>query len=495
MWKKVILNFLILIGVLVISNYVYTKWFFEDDLKKNSDIIQIVRDLPRETEIVYVAESSNITYRMDDLDKRKISEFIGDYYPDIKVSDLTKAASHAGIYKVLLEQIPRESKVKTVVITLNLRSLNAQWIYSNLETALQKSVVLLKNNPPLVNRFLLSFKAYDIKTDKERQAQIISYWKSEKFKTQHLPYKNVIEWDRFMAQRGILDSSGKYDTVLTPLACSYIKTYAFELDTLNNPRIKDFDKIIKLAKKRGWNLVFNLLPENLEQTNRLVGKELVQMIEHNSTILKKYYTNKGVLVVDNLHLVKDDQFIDRDFPTEHYAEQGRKAIAEQVSNQLKCWYGSKYKTPVYTTKLKTTFLNTCENSEIWNQGQTITTEKSHSGTKSSLFYGENPYSITLEYPIGRLSDSLKNQVTISFWYFHSSDSEASLIIESIKINQYHNTNQYLYTDRKFKKGNWEFYSRTIVLEERMKKADVLKIFLYNPGGDKKYVDDFYVGFE
>ncbi len=495
MWKKVVLNFLILVGVLLISNYVYTKWFFEDDLKKNSDIIQIVRELPKETEIVYVAESSNITYRMDDLDKRKISEFIGDYYPDIQVSDLTKAASHAGIYKVLLEQIPKESKVKTVIITLNLRSFNAQWIYSNLETALQKSVVLLKNNPPLVNRFLLSFKAYDIKTDKERQAQIISYWKSAKFKTQHLPYHNVIEWDRAMAQKGILDSSGRYDTVLTPLACSYIKTYAFELDTLRNPRIKDFDKIIKLAQQRGWTLVFNLLPENLEQADRLVGKELVQMIERNAEILKKYYSNKGVLVVDNLHLVKDDQFIDRDFPTEHYAEQGRKAIAEQVSKSLKCWYGSYYKTPIYTTIPKTTLLNTCENSEIWNQRQTITTEKSHSGTQSSLFYGDNPYSITLEYPIGRVSDSLKNKLTISFWHLQNSDSEASLIIESIKLNQYHLTNQYSFTDSNSKKGIWEFYSTTIALGDSMKNADVLKIFLYNPTGEKKYVDDFYVNFQ
>jgi hypothetical protein len=396
---------------------------------------------------------------------------------------------------VLLEQIPRESKIKTVIITLNLRSFNAQWIYSNLETALQKSVVLLKNNPPLYNRFLLLFKAYDIKTDKERQAQIISCWKSAKFKTQHLPYKNVIEWDRAMAQKGILNSSGKYDTLLTPLACSYIKTYAFELDTFTNPRIKDFDKIVELAKQRGWNIVFNLLPENLEQADRLVGKELVQMIERNAEILKKYYSNKGVLVVDNLHLVSDEQFIDRDFPTEHYAEKGRKGVAEQVSNSLKRWYGGYYKTPVYKTIPKMTFLNTCENAENWNQLQTITTENSHSGAKSSLFYGDNPYSITLEYPIGRVPDSLKSSLTISFWYLEKEYSDASLIIESIKINQYHLTNRYSFTNSSSKMGIWQSYSTTIALPDSMKKADVLKIFLYNPTGERKYVDDFYVNFQ
>jgi len=495
--KNVGLNILLFCLLLVLCNFIYSKWFLEKDLQKHSDIINTIRAVPKDAFIIYLGESSNIMYRIDDLDKRSISSFIGDHYPSLKVADITKPASHSGIYKVLLKQIPKDSKLKTVIVTLNLRSFNAQWIYSNLETPLQKSIVLLKPYPPLFNRFLLSFKAYDIKTDQERQRQIKKNWTESGFKwSPFISYKNVIEWDQAMANKGIFNKNGTLDTFLTPLACSYIKTYAFELDTLTNPRIKDFDEIIELAHQRGWNLVFNLLPENMEQAQQLVGKELVQMIENNVTILKKYYTNRGVILVDNLNLVKDDQFIDRDFTSEHYAEKGRKAVAEKVSNALKKWYSEDYIEPIYNTIPERNLINTCENGVIWNQAQTITTEQAYSGSKSSLFYGENPYSITLEYPISRVPDSLKKKITIEFWLYQNQiNSDSKIIIESIKNSEYHHTTYIDFNDQITKKKVWQKFSTTFLLPDSMRNADAIKIFIYNPTIDKKYVDDFQIRFQ
>ena len=97
--------------------------FFEKDIQKHSDIINLLRKVVNDKdEIVYVAESSNIAYREDDNDKRSISDFIADYYPSIKFGNITKEASHAGIYYELLRNIPENSSVKTVIVTLNLRS-------------------------------------------------------------------------------------------------------------------------------------------------------------------------------------------------------------------------------------------------------------------------------------------------------------------------------------------------------------------------------------
>ncbi len=343
MLKKIIFKIFLLSIIVVIIGFIYSKWFYEDDIQQHSDIINLVRDIPNEADIIYIGESSNTAFRGDDLDKRPISAFVGDYFPELNTYDITKPAAHADIYKVLLENIPLENQVKTVIVTLNLRSFNANWIYSDLETPLQKSLVLIKPYPPLFNRFLLSFKAYDIKSKSEREEQFIKKWKKDKFNLPfEFPFQNVIEWDYWMANYGIKDSVGNIDYKQTELACHYIKTYGFQLDTTNNPRIKDFNDIIKLAHKRGWNLVFNLMAENTEKAQELIGDELVYMINENAQILENYYQNRGVTVVNNLNVVEDEQFIDQDWTTEHYAEKGRKTVAKNVAEALKIWYKEFY---------------------------------------------------------------------------------------------------------------------------------------------------------
>jgi len=223
-----------LLVLLLLINLLYTRFFFEKDLQKYSSIIKLVRDIPPDARVIYLGESSNNTVRGDDLDKRKISDFTADYYPGLAFYDLTKPAAHAEIFKVLLAHVPDESELETVIVTLTLRSFNAQWIHSPLETALQKSLVLLRPYPPLVNRFLLSFKAYDIKDSEERTRDFQKQWERDKF---HFPYDfphdNVREWDRWMAQTGIMNDSGEVDREQTILACHYIKAYGFQIDTLS----------------------------------------------------------------------------------------------------------------------------------------------------------------------------------------------------------------------------------------------------------------------
>ena len=261
--KYVAVRILTLGALLLVMNLLYKQLFYERDLQKYSPIINLVRDVPLDADIIYLGESSNNTAREDDQDNRKISDFIGDYYPGLGLYDLTKPAAHAGIFKVLLEHMPRESEVKTVIVTLTLRSFNAQWIHSTLETPLQKSLVLLRPYPPLVDRFLLSFKAYDIKTDMEREKEFKRQWVKDHLKFPYeFQFEDVKQWDHWMAYSGIRDSSGEIDRAQTELACHYIKAYGFQIDTLTNPRIKDFNDIVELARERGWKLVFNLMAEN-----------------------------------------------------------------------------------------------------------------------------------------------------------------------------------------------------------------------------------------
>ena len=347
-WKNIALRIVTVLVLFLLMNLLYKHLFFENDLQNYSSIINLVRDVPAEADIIYLGESSNNTAREDDLDKRKISDFIGDYYPGLALYDLTKPAAHAGVFTVLLQQMPVESEVETVIVTLTLRSFNAQWIHSPLETSLKKSLVLLRPYPPLLNRFLLSFKAYEIKTKEERERDFKRQWVKDKL---HFPYEfpheDVSKWNRWMAYKGIIDEQGEIDRAQTELACHYIKAYGFQIDTLKNPRIGDFDAIVELARERGWKLVFNLMAENTEKAESLVGEDLIFLMNENRELLLNYYRSKGVLVVDNLSSVEDQLFIDQTWTTEHYAERGRKTIAKGVAGAMKIWYGDEYRDAGY----------------------------------------------------------------------------------------------------------------------------------------------------
>lgn len=497
MKKKILYKIAMFLLLFFVLNLVYTKWFYESDLQKQSDIINLVRDIPDDADIIYIGESSNITYKNTDIDKRPISSFIGDYYPGLKMYHITKPASHAGIYKVLLVNIPNENKAKTLIVTLNLRSFNAQWIYSKLETSLQKSLVLIKDYPPFLNRFLLSFKNYDIKTEKERNEQVHKKWINDTF---NLPFKfqfsNVVEWDNWMAKTGKKTDNGSIDTMQTQLASHYIKAYAFQIDTVNNPRIADFDAIVELAKKHNWNIVFNLLAENIQKAQELVGDELIYMMNENVEILKSYYTKRGVQIVDNLSVVNSEEFIDKNWTTEHYKEKGRKLIAKNVAEVLRTWHENEFSKVSYEHGYQTVFFNNCDTDLIWGQLKSITSERAFSGNKSSVTGAGNDYSIGLEYPINIIPDSLKSIISIEFMMFQESlAQDAKLVLQASGKEFKDYWVGFSLKGDMTETNKWQNYRQTVAIPDSIKNAEVYKVYVYNPTQEKIYIDDFKIEIE
>ncbi len=346
LYQKLTIRIAVLAGIIVAINFIYSKTLYKKDFVTNSPIIENIRNLPTDCKVVYLAESSNFTYYKDDKDKRRISEFSSDFYPGLNCCYLDQAAMHAGNFKYVLYNIPENSKIETIIVTMNLRSFGADWIYSKLETALQKQMVFLHKRPPLVNRMFLAFKGYDLKDEEERHRQVLKEWGKENLSLPpSFPYKCVNEWDKARANGSILDSIGNWDMAKIQLSCHYVKTYAFRIDTLTNARIKDFDEIVKYAKKRGWNLVFNLLAENTEKASELVEPELLLLMRQNRDLLVKRYSRMGVLVVDNLEDVHDKEYIDQNWTTEHYTETGRKIVARNLADSLKKIYPQYYSAP------------------------------------------------------------------------------------------------------------------------------------------------------
>lgn len=341
---KIIIRVLALAIIIAVLNYVYKYTFYNKDLAEKSEQIITLKETQKETDIYYFGESSNFNTSENDSTRQSISALTNLFFPSLRITAINQAGTHAGIYKHWLTQIDTRLNVpKALVITLNVRSFNAPWINSSLEPALQSSVILADQYPSIVNRFLLSLNNFDNKTPQQRERAIASEWKNKKLK---LPFafthQTVDQWDKHTAQ-GLQCNNVDSDKVV--LACHYIKTYAFNIDE-NNPRIKDFDQIANWCKKNNIPLYFNLLAENIDYADSLVGKELVFLMKQNRDYLVRRYNQNNCKVVDNFEWVKGLEFTDQNWTTEHYSYKGRMIIAKNLANSLKTQFNNYYK-PAY----------------------------------------------------------------------------------------------------------------------------------------------------
>jgi hypothetical protein len=343
-YKKVIVKFGGLILVIVLLNFIYTSTLQRTDLQQNSPLSAQIEKAGENADVLYLGESSNYSFAPADTEKKSISEFTADFFPALRFTAIDTGAVHAGIYKKWIQYLDSKSKVSTIIVTMNLRSFGAGWIHSELETALQKSVVLLENRPALVNRFFLSLKAYDNKNEEERKKEYLEKWKSEKIDFP-FPFRftTVRQWDDAIANGGIKNEKGEWDMKKIELAAHYVKSYAFTIRE-DNPRVKDFDAIAEYCRANNKKIVLHLLAENLEYADSLVGKELVWLMKNNRDFLVKRYQSKGVMVVDNLQNVSGKDFIDQDWTTEHYVQRGRKQVAKVLADSLKKIFPADFRT-------------------------------------------------------------------------------------------------------------------------------------------------------
>ncbi len=316
----------LLVVSLFLSNIIYSKWFYKDDLiETDAKMLLELDSLQNVNDIIYFAESSNATTGYYDTCKKSISELIADQLKNKSLGTIQHAAIHAKTYLELIKNIRPDSKVKTIIVTMNLRSFDADWINSKLETPLMRANVMYAQLPAIIKKLMISFSAYDDKVEYLRNKERAHHWKHDPIIVpENFPYKNVKDWDGAIFSK-LFDQPKTRD-----LTCAYIKTYGFSIDTLTNPRIKDFDEIVKVAKEKNLHLVFNLLAENVQYADSLVGKELVSLIKQNRDLLMQRYNKNGVIVVDNLELVNGKEFCDQDWTTEHYVQSGRIRIAGNV---------------------------------------------------------------------------------------------------------------------------------------------------------------------
>lgn len=326
------LRIFVLLILAVWGNWIYSNYLWEEDLKKyDAHVLLELLERQDTADVLYFGESSNFSIHPADTQRYSISKLI-DLQTKYKVAALNKGAYHAGIYYPLIQRIDPD-KVHTIIVTLNLRTLNQATIHAPIETSLQKQARLFRPNPPLLNRILLTLNAYDDKDLAERDKAMWEEWTYDTLSSSEVdfPYPTIKTW---CAQPKFVGQDGVEDMEKRTLADHYIKAYAFQIDTASNPRIRQLDKIVSLCEAKNIKLIFNLLAENTEYADSLVGNNLVWLMRQNRDLLVKRYSSSNVKVVDNLEAVEGKHYTDQHWTTEHYDQVGRQIIADRVAAAL-----------------------------------------------------------------------------------------------------------------------------------------------------------------
>lgn len=479
-------------------NEIYKRYEYSSDQLRHSPILHTLQQIARDSiEVIYFGESSNNTTHPEDLDKRSISELISNNYPKLKFGTIQKEATHANIFLKYLHAIPEPNKIKTVIFTFNLRSFNAGWIYSDLETSLQKSTVFLKAYPPLLNRFLLIFKDYPVWDKAFCTKKIREKWNENNlFPTNtNDSISNVFKWQRAVDIRFKHKVKTKENDSIINLSKHYIKNYAFNLLAETNPRVKDWDKIVEFCQTRKWNIVFNLMAENTEQAQILCDNPLIHLIYNNVEYLKNRYTKLGVTIVDNLNQLNDSYFIDRNWPTEHYREEGRKIIARNVIASLNSFHPSLNQ---ITFDSASSIYSFYEDAEFKNDGKsdkTLSKEQSHTGSSSSKTNKDSEFSIGFNILSHKIPNLTSSALIEFYLYQEELDHNASLVFQ-IDGNQPNESYiSYPIKDYTSRSNTWIKISQSYPLPAFINKSKVLKVYVWNNSDVNIYVDDLKLKFQ
>lgn len=331
-FKHIAPRVLVLMLTIWLSAFVYKKIYWVPELKDQGPMLFNLLEFEWHNDALYLGESSNYWVSPDDQDKRTISDMINDSLQGMRLSGLQVPAYHAGMFLPIVNWIDTHSRVKHLVVTLNLRSFDKPWIYSTQEGALMRTRCFYYDHHPLYNRLCATLGYYYNPSAEQQDEAMLYAFEHDSIKVNFpLQWYTVNSWKDHIVY---LKPDGSTDEDKQALAHHYVKAYAFSIDTVDNPRIKDFDAMAKICKAKGIKLYYNLLSENLQWADSLVGPDLVRVMKYNRDLLVERYSRMGVIVIDNLELVPGASFGEKNWTTEHYDQFGRLLVARRVAAVL-----------------------------------------------------------------------------------------------------------------------------------------------------------------
>jgi hypothetical protein len=484
--KKIIFRSVALALLLVVAGLCLMISLHHTDLQKTRlyDSLQKVACCSR---ILYLGDSTALSFNPGEKDGRSTGSMLSVYYPGLCTGSINLASANARIWLKVLQSLPAYSAVETVVVTMDIRSFGPERILNDKSAKINRDITYLDGLwVGTVKRCLMHLNVFRQKSPEAINRQLEKIQNEEILK---FPFESRI------------NTTGKwlkaYNTRYLPpeqrlkqeSTAGFIRALAFNIDTLNNPRIRDYDKILAYCKSRNLNVVFLLVPEDISRIESLAGKELSYLIHTNRELLVNRYRNKGAHVVDCLQSPAPEGFYGPQYKRVAFTSAGRQTLAKRLASEISLIYPEAF---IERNSIRY-FTNGFEFPAGWHSEGTITTEFAHSGRHSCLINSANPYSAAFRYQLGLLDPAKNRWVKACFWSKVTDSQHLPNLIFSIENQDAGTAHWEAFPVTTHDYEDWVYNTRGFVLPD-YKTGDYIKIYFTNPNPANAYIDDLKIEF-
>lgn len=240
----------------------------------------------------------------------------------LHVINLNSSAYSPILYKDYIKIIPKNA---TVVVPINLRSFSEEWFYFNQYRF-------------IAQRIIYSMLALDLKATCQAIFDYFIYTK-EKYNSLYIIRDNNNLGTINNIQKIKIDEDFychdkfyyKKEEFKDKLSLKYKSFYMYKLDR-NHEMFKYINEMINYAKSHNIKLVFYITPINIDHGKVIVGDDFKSSVENNVKIIKQFFIDHNIAVLDLSYSVPGENFIDQNYVCEHLDYNGRKIIAKNIIN-------------------------------------------------------------------------------------------------------------------------------------------------------------------
>lgn len=242
----------------------------------------------------------------------------------LKIINLNHSAYSPILYKDYIRIIPKGA---TVIVPINLRSFSEEWFYFNQYRFIAQRIVysLITLNIQSLYQSILDYLLYT----------------QEKYYSLNIIRDGIVLGDMKSIQNIKIDQDFycydklyyKHGAFRDKLSIKYKTHYMYKLNK-NHEMFVYIKELIDYSKNHDIRLIFYITPINIDHGNMIVGESFKKVVSDNINVLKQFFSDNHVAILDLSHSVSGENFIDQNYVCEHVDYIGRNIIARSIKKLL-----------------------------------------------------------------------------------------------------------------------------------------------------------------
>ena len=315
--KKFIVNFLLFFLLIFLLQSLLGRYELEF-----KELKLLKTYLKENVQILFIGDCTNYFCDTDDRDSRTIVEMLQDRCSQFSVRGISHAAYQMDLYLELCKYIIRlKKKPEIIIFPVNMRSFSPDWD-KRPQYQFEKEKIILQEG--LMSYLLSSFYKplrvlnYNFFSISRKEFENTSVFKGKKKVGKVKDFNNL-------NYRKVSEKNKKN---------KFLFYYMYSL-TRKHRKIKSMLQIAKILSFNNIQLIFYVTPIDFESGEDYFPNQFITQLHDNTKMICDLLRKRKVHILDLSMDLKTEFFSWRMYPNEQLDQEGRKFVAERLSDKIK----------------------------------------------------------------------------------------------------------------------------------------------------------------